>query len=371
MDNEKIPKISPYYCEICDIDCHKKNKFEQHVLTSKHKKRGNFPQNDNQNFPHFKCSSCGTETNNKKDFERHLLTAKHKNDNDDNLGDFSPQQNSFACKNCGKKYKFSSGLCRHKQLCKEVKEIKEVNEVNKVNEVNVKNNMEIVPTKYSMISPEIMTMVVKEIQKVLIEQNKAILETVIAEQNKTILEVVKMSGTNNSHNTINNNNSHNSFNMNFFLNETCKNAMNLSDFVNGVDISLEDLEETGRIGYVEGLSRIFCKELQKLDISERPIHCSDVKRETIYIRENNRWEKDENKERLLRAVKQIGKKNIKVLTLWQEKYPGYKDVESKENDRYLQILTNIMCGETEEEIQSNYGKIMKNISRITMVDKSK
>jgi hypothetical protein len=106
-----------------------------------------------------------------------------------------------------------------------------------------------------------------------------------------------------------------------------------------------------------------------LSVTERPIHCSDAKRETIYIRENNRWEKDENKERLLRAVKQIGKKNIKVLTLWQEKYPGYKDVESKENDRYLHILTNIMCGETEEEIQSNYGKIMKNISRVTVVDK--
>jgi len=332
------------------------------VLTAKHKKRGNFPQNDNQNFPYFKCTSCGTETNNKKDFEKHLLTAKHKNDNDDNLGEKSFQQNNFSCKNCGKKYKFSSGLCRHKQLCKEVKEC--------CKEIEVKNMDIVVPTKYSMITPEIMTMVVKEIQKVLIEQNKTILETVIAEQNKTILEVVKMSGTNNSHNTINNNNnSHNSFNMNFFLNETCKNAMNLSDFVNGVDISLDDLEETGRIGYVEGLSRIFCKELQKLDISERPIHCSDLKRETIYIRENNRWEKDENKEKLLRAVKQIGKKNIKVLTLWQEKYPGYKDVESKENDRYLHILTNIMCGETEEEIQSNYGKIMKNISRVTVVDK--
>ena len=361
MDNEKSPKISPYYCEICDIDCHKKNKFDQHVLTAKHKKRGNFSKNDNENFPLFKCTNCDIETNNKKDFEKHLLTAKHKNDN---ASDFSPL--SFSCKKCGKKYKFSSGLCRHKQMCKDA-----TTEYSKELGLEVKNMDIVVPTKYSMITPEIMTMVVKEIQKVLIEQNKTILETVIAEQNKTILEVVKMSGTNNSHNTINNNNnSHNSFNMNFFLNETCKNAMNLSDFVNGVDISLDDLEETGRIGYVEGLSRIFCKELQKLDISERPIHCSDLKRETIYIRENNRWEKDENKEKLLRAVKQIGKKNIKVLTLWQEKYPGYKDVESKENDRYLHILTNIMCGETEEEIQSNYGKIMKNISRITVVQKS-
>ena len=216
----------------------------------------------------------------------------------------------------------------------------------------------------SSITPELIML--------LIQQNKEMQQMMLEQQNNymNIIEKVIENGgnhINNSNNTINNDNK--SFNLNFFLNETCKNAMNLSDFVNGVDISLDDFEETGRIGYVEGLSRVFCKELKKLHFTERPIHCSDLKRETIYIRENNRWEKDENKEKLLRAVKQIGKKNIKVLTLWQEKYPGYKDVESKENDRYLHILTNILCGETEEEIQSNYGKIMKNISQVTVVDK--
>jgi hypothetical protein len=227
-----------------------------------------------------------------------------------------------------------------------------------------------------IFTPELVMLLIeqnKELQNIIMEQNKETKNIFMTqmEQNKAIIEIAKNSGNNNNNNNSNNtiNNDNKSFNLNFFLNERCKNAMNLSDFVNGVDISLDDFEETGRIGYVEGLSRIFCKELQKLDIFERPIHCSDAKRETIYIRENNRWEKDENKEKLLRAVKQIGKKNIKVLTLWQEKYPGYKDVESKENDRYLHILTNIMCGETEEEIQSNYGKIMKNISRITVVDK--
>ena len=221
------------------------------------------------------------------------------------------------------------------------------------------------------ITPELVVLLIqqnKEMQQMMMEQQKYFAEQ--QKQQNIIIEKAIENGGHHNNNTINNNDNK-SFSLNFFLNETCKNAMNLSDFVNGVDISLDDFEETGRIGYVEGLSRIFCKELQKLDISERPIHCSDAKRETIYIRENNRWEKDENKEKLLSAVKQIGRKNIKVLTLWQEKYPGYKDVESKENDRYLHILTNIMCGETDEEIKSNYGKIMKNISRITIVDKNK
>jgi hypothetical protein len=244
------------------------------------------------------------------------------------------------------------------------------------NEIQVQNKKQIQnqlmnKMNKEIITPELFMLLIqqnKEMQQMMMEQQKYFAEQQ-KQQNTIIEKVIENGGNHNSNNTINNDNK--SFNLNFFLNETCKNAMNLSDFVNGVNISLDDFEETGRIGYVEGLSRIFCKELRKLAISERPIHCSDAKRETIYIRENNRWEKDENKEKLLRAVKQIGKKNIKVLTLWQEKYPGYKDVESKENDRYLHILTNIMCGETEEEIQSNYGKIMKNISRITVVDKNR
>jgi len=267
----------------------------------------------------------------KNNYERHLISSKH---NDDDNDDDNNNNNINDTDD---------------------------NDNNKIQLVNNGNGI--------LITPELIMLLIqqnKEMQQMMLEQQNNYMK----QQNMIIEKVIENGGShiNNSNNTINDNKS---FSLNFFLNETCKNAMNLSDFVNGVDISLDDFEETGRIGYVEGLSRVFCKELKKLHFTERPIHCSDLKRETIYIRENNRWEKDDNKERLLRAVKQIGKKNIKVLTLWQEKYPGYKDVESKENDRYLHILTNIMCGETEEEIQSNYGKIMKNISRITMVDKSK
>jgi hypothetical protein len=308
---QKCSNETKYYCEKCDYITDRKSNYNKHMVSKKH--------NDGKKNVYV-CEKCNYISYRKNNYERHLISSKHNDDNPNN---------------------------------------ENIND--KIQLVNNGNGI--------LITPELIMLLIqqnKEMQQMMLEQQNNYMK----QQNIIIEKVIENGGNNNNNNNSNNTiNDNKSFNLNFFLNETCKNAMNLSDFVNGVDISLDDFEETGRIGYVEGLSRVFCKELKKLHFTERPIHCSDLKRETIYIRENNRWEKDENKEKLLRAVKQIGKKNIKVLTLWQEKYPGYKDVESKENDRYLHILTNIMCGETEEEIQSNYGKIMKNISKVTVVDK--
>jgi hypothetical protein len=304
--SQMSPKVA-YFCEKCNYSTLKKSSYDKHVTTIKH--------NEEKDTIYF-CEKCNYKTLKKNNYNRHIESNRHQK-NSNNI--VSQNENN------GQQNNTNDG------------------------EQNTNNK----PKNSDIITPELIIL--------LIQQNK--------EMQQMIFELAKNAGNHHNTNTINNNDNK-SFNLNFFLNETCKNAMNLSDFVNGVVISLDDFEESGRIGYVEGLSHIFCKELKKLHVTERPIHCSDLKRETIYIRENNRWEKDENKEKLLRAVKQIGKKNIKVLTLWQEKYPGYKDVESKENDRYLHILTNIMCGETEEEIESNYGKIMKNISRVTVVNKN-
>jgi hypothetical protein len=352
-----------YECNDCDYITCRKSSFETHLLTRKHLVRNKKLAEKNAEFY---CKDCDYSTMRKTNFKLHLSTDKHLSNVklEKLVANNATKEQRFICPNCMTNYTSRSGLWRHQKKCQKIEECKEIideiknDEIEKMIKINDASSMK------SSITPELIML--------LIQQNKEMQQMMLEQQNNymNIIEKVIENGgnhINNSNNTINNDNK--SFNLNFFLNETCKNAMNLSDFVNGVDISLDDFEETGRIGYVEGLSRVFCKELKKLHFTERPIHCSDLKRETIYIRENNRWEKDENKEKLLRAVKQIGKKNIKVLTLWQEKYPGYKDVESKENDRYLHILTNILCGETEEEIQSNYGKIMKNISKVTVVDK--
>ena len=359
-----------YLCNICHIGFRNKTNYDEHCSTAYHsrKQSGNIcTQNGiiNVQTKEYSCHDCNMTFACKRNLETHFLSLKHKNNkNNKNI------DKNNKCPNCCKEYKCRSGLWKHMQKCKPINESEEESDDELFNNKQLQK-------KNELFTPEFMMLLVQEMKSMMIEQQKVMtgamtgaMTEAIGGMAEAVTEIAKNVGTHSTNNgtigTINNS----SFNLNFFLNETCKNAMNLSDFVNGVDISLDDFEETGRIGYVEGLSKVICKELRKLDITERPIHCSDAKRETFYIRENNKWEKDENKEMLLSAVKKVGKMNLKVLTLWQEKHPGYKDVESKENDRYLKILTNVLSGETEEEILSNYGKIMKNISLVTVVDKN-
>ena len=200
----------------------------------------------------------------------------------------------------------------------------------------------------------------------MIDQNKHMME-----QNKNMLELAKNSGNHNSHNTTNNNNNNNnSFNLNVFLNETCKDAMNIMEFVDQLQVGIKDLEDTGRLGYVNGVAKIFLNGLNGLDISKRPIHCSDLKRETIYIKDKDIWEK-ENYERnkLKLAIKMIASKNIKQIPLWQKENPEYKDSSSKKNDQYLQIVSNAMNGSTIEETQNNYDKIISKLAKEVVIQK--
>jgi hypothetical protein len=171
---------------------------------------------------------------------------------------------------------------------------------------------------------------------------------------------------NNSHNTTNNNH----FNLQIYLNETCKDAVNLTDFVESLQVKLKDLEETARLGYSEGVSRIFINGLNELDVCKRPIHCSDAKRETLYIKEQNEWTKDADKVRLTNAIKTVGKKNIQQIFEWQKKYPEYNDPASRQNDKYLKMLCNAMNGSTDDEQEKNMDKIIRNITKEVIIDKN-
>jgi hypothetical protein len=163
----------------------------------------------------------------------------------------------------------------------------------------------------------------------------------------------------------------NNFNLNVYLNEECKDALNLVEFVDGLKVTLSDLEETAKIGYTEGVSRIFINGLNELEAKKRPIHCSDGKREVLYIKESDEWSKeDEKKSHLTKAIKKVSNKNIKQIYEWQKKYPNYKDPESKESDRYMEMIYNTMSGSTTEEQESNMNKIIKNITKKTIIDKS-
>jgi hypothetical protein len=186
------------------------------------------------------------------------------------------------------------------------------------------------------------------------------------EQNKQMIELAKNSG-NNNHNTTNNNNS---FNLNFFLNETCKNAMNIMDFVNQLPVGVKDLEETGRLGFSEGISKIFINGLKQIDVTDRPLHCSDSKREILYIKDNNQWNKeDDDKSLLTNAIKYVAHKNIKQISEWTKENPEYNDSDSRQNDKYLKIVCESMSGSSEEETNKNYNKIIKNIAKETIINK--
>jgi uncharacterized C2H2 Zn-finger protein len=392
----------PYYCKICDIDCRKKNKFEAHIMTAKHKNQQKTPKNPNlstQNLHIFPqallCDKCDMTFRNKRDYEKHLLTAKHQRNSTatQNLHKF-PQSVKYSCPTCEKEYGTKSGLWRHRQQNKchqnegkinsDVEEQEDIecdyNYNESYSEISLSENEHCddefdieshLKEKFesrrsgneqqplnNFITPDLIIM--------LIQQNKE-MQNMMMEQNKAMIELAKNAG----HNTTNIQNNNKAFNMNFFLNETCKNAMNMSDFVDNLVVTTYDFEQTGILGYAEGIGRILENGLKKLEVHERPIHCSDAKRETIYIRENDRWEKDdENKTKLLGYIKKVGHKNIKMIPQWQKEHPGWSDIDSKENDRYLRYVFNSMCGGSAEETESNYGKIMRHVSRITMVDKA-
>jgi len=302
-----------------------------------------------KNAKKFECINCDFKCCKNSDWVRHINTAKHiKNENDNindnNANNNTPKnaENNFTCK-CGKTYNFASGLSRHKKKCS-TNIIVCNNIIDDETDSDVETN-----TK-----PEITSMTDKELIMMLLKQNAE------------LLEIVK-NGTNNIITT----NSHNkTFNLQIFLNETCKDAMNIMDFVDQIVLNLNDLEETGRLGFAEGISKMILKRLKTLDVTQRPIHCSDLKRETLYIKDENKWEKeDETKPKLTKAVKEISAKNIRQIKDWQKKHPDFNDPESKTSDKYMNMVMNVMAGGTQEEIQENYEKIIKNITKETTIAK--
>jgi hypothetical protein len=180
-----------------------------------------------------------------------------------------------------------------------------------------------------------------------------------------MIEMCKNAGNNN------NNNSHNkSFNLQFFLNETCKDALNISDFVKSIKPSLEELESTGRLGYVEGVSNIILKNLTTLDTSRRPIHCTDIKREILYVKDNDEWIKEQDdKPVLTKAIKVIANENIKNISEWRKENPGCTDSDSRKNNMYLKIVSNAMSGSSSDESCKNINKIIGNVSKNVVVDR--
>jgi hypothetical protein len=287
------------------------------------------------------CEHCDFNTCKKTDYERHLSTQKHKKTKISTISTKKndTQEKQFLCNLCGKNFKERTGLWKHSKKCKEIcddeKSIEEEND--------------------NLTDKQLILMLIKDNSE---------FKNMMLEQNKTIMNLAEKAGTNNSYNN------NKTFNLQVFLNETCKDAINLSDFVNQLQVSIGDLEETGTLGYAEGISKVFIKNLNDIDYNMRPIHCSDSKREILYIKDDNQWSKDdEQKSNLTKAIKQVAHKNIKQISEWQKLNPEYNNPDSKQNDRYQKIIFNSMSGSTKEESDKNYEKIAKNIVKQTIIEK--
>jgi hypothetical protein len=206
------------------------------------------------------------------------------------------------------------------------------------------------------------------------EENKHLndkeLIIMLVKQNTELMDMLKNNNSNNINNTNSlNNNNNKTFNLQFFLNETCKDAMNIMDFVDSIKLQLTDLEKVGEVGYTQGISNIITTNLKALDITQRPVHCTDKKRETMYIKDEDKWEKeDDNKSNLRKAIKRIANKNIKLLPQFREKYPDYNNSSSKISDKYDKMVIEAMGGSGNNDLEKE-DKIIHNISNCVVIDK--
>jgi hypothetical protein len=308
------------------------------------------------------CESCDYNTSNIFDFNKHTKTKKHSQSGlsmaIDDFSIFCDKKIAtkvFKCSACNKVYKDNSGLWKHKKKCAQSQEDGSLLD-NKLTDLT------------SQITPELVLNV--------LQQNKELTDLVV-EQNKTIMEMAKTGQTQaintlNSINSINSNNvnsNNKTFNLNVFLNETCKDAMNITDFVDSLQLQLSDLENVGKVGFVEGISNIIVKNLQALDVHKRPVHCADKKREVLYIKDEDKWERDsEEKNKMRNVIKKVVFKNQRLLPKFKEAHPGCNFSESKYSDHYSKLVIEAMGGYGNNETEKE-DKIIKNIAKEVVIDK--
>ncbi len=280
----------------------------------------------------FSCEICGYSTVRHSQYIRHLSTDKHKLSQGwlTVANEKVQDEVSFECTICGKQYKHSSSLSKHKKKCVK-KEDDSDSEIKLEELTNVNYNY-----KYN-------------------------------DDKSDIQDLACRVGNNN--NNINSHNN-NTFNLQVFLNETCKDAINLSDFVENIKLSIKDLETTGRVGYVEGISNIIINNLNDMSEHTRPIHCADLKRQVLYVKNEDQWIKEtEDNPILAKAIKMIANENSKNISVWRDMNPGCTDADSKKNTTYLNIVSNSMPGITKEECSKNIGKIISRVAKEVTINK--
>ena len=334
--------MTDYYCKYCDYRTIYKTNYKRHNSTESHK---NNVLSEEWELPieiiadkEYTCEICNFVTVSKYNYDRHISSIKHNKDT-------VPEKiNIHSCAYCDACYSTASGLWRHKKKCSQ----------------KLLNDASIKPVINSFVERDSG----RELVEFLLKENKEF-KQIIIDQGKQMIELAKSQQphTNNSHNTTNNNQK---FNLNFFLNETCKDAINFSEFMNSIKVTLEDLEKTTQLGYVDGISRIFINALKNTDMEHRPLHCTDIKRETVYIKEGNKWDK-ENKEQdnLKRAVEYISNKNLGQIQEWKKENPE----SMNSNHQKSEVLNTMYITSLSKDSEKKDPKIIHKLLNEVIVEK--
>jgi hypothetical protein len=292
--------------------------------------------------PKFNCEKCDFVCNKNSEWDRHVQTKKHLYTKPmeliNKINIKNAENEYYACQICNKIYKCRTGLWRHTKKY--------------INNSCIPKNTTISDISNNDIS--LLSNLVLELVKSNNDLQKQMIDVCQKIQQPTVI---------NSNNSTNSNNK--TFNLQFFLNEECKDAMNMSEFINSIELKLSDLENIGKHGYIEGMSNIIIKQLNDTDMYKRPVHCSDAKRETLYVKEENKWEKeDHNNSRMIKAVHGVDKKNYQMLNKWKETHPKYLDGQSKHCDEYMKLMSKVMDGAKE-----NINKVIKKIVKEVVIYK--
>ena len=373
--------IQFFSCKECHYITSSVRQYNKHLLTLKHKNNtnnsflainGDIKNEENSNTINaiHSCDVCNFQCKYQSNYDKHLLTEKHKKKSNE-----ESTEKKYTCSQCNKEYLNYKSLWKHKKHC------------------IVNDNREPEPLQ-NTFTPQLFMEVFnqsKGLQEFLVEQNRELQNKLLEketelhhrllekenqllaqneEHHKQIMELASRQISNTNNTNINTQNNNNQFNLQFFLNETCKDAMNIVDFVNSLQVQIADLEKTGKLGYVEGISGIFLRGLRELDYTMRPIHCTDLKRETVYVKDEDNWNKeDEEKAKMKLAIERIARKNMRTLPKWQEENPEFRILDTNENNDYLKIALNSMGGQDDEQHEKYIKKIIKNVMKEVIIEK--
>ena len=296
----------------------------------------------------FICSPCNFICSKKSNYNKHLLTAKHKKALNETCSEVTDED--FQCASCMQYFSSRTTLWRHRKKCQKNAALH--NDPTTIPNCNDESSYFLNILKQN-----------SDFKDLILEQNK-----LIQQQHDSIKQLVaKEPSTQNNYNTITNNNQN--FNLNFFLNTTCKDAINMSEFIENMNVQFEDIENIGRDGYVTGMTNMILSRIKNLEVTKRPMHCTDLKRETIYIKDNNVWEKDNDNTKLHSMIQCIAHKNYAILPAWRDKNPDCLDSDTSKFDFCIKMMTNLLGDAGEGQVRLD-NKVIRNLSKHINVDKN-